>query len=868
VPLNLPEPTRLAAASENFAAFFRELQDVFVEREALLGQLALALLAKEHVLLTGPPGTAKSQVSAAVLGRILDESTGLPSLYARQFTESTVQTDLVGPINFKTLMETGRTEHFTDQGMLGAVHAFLDEVFDGRDMLLRSALNVLQERELKEGTRTVRGLIECAVMTSNRYLAEVLEGARDTLLAFVDRVAFVAFMPRGFADPKNLATVLRRHVGGTGKVTLHRQLSVQDLDALQAQVDSVYVGDAACDAIAQLLESLELELSEAAKADPSFVPTRYVSTRTAVRCGRVLRAIVVLDRLFRVKDRPLEVMPSDFAWLRLHLLLSGPSPEMVEKLLARETDPRERRQLQIVRTEREAFDRCIAKLPQFGLSPRAPRQELATLEVATREALGSGDPRKLSGTLKTLLPLAQGGGPDAERASALVRQVGESLTARALRSALRARATPEPAALAEAVAELEELAQRMTEAGREESPRARELARFLRGRALALLDEAFGFDDATATEVEIVASGSGEVHSLVEKKLGHLERVVAFRHKLLTAGGDVPDLARSERALRGAVLRLEDDCVALLDASFRHAIATALRTTPADKLGEVLTSVASDLAGLEAFAARITALLPGGERSRLKERVVGPRIEKLVPAIFQRLDASDREGVVGQVQFLHGVLAGAGLGQAIDATRFVQWSAAALVRTDRGAPTVQGAPGLARYRALRGVEQRTAICVTLREIALRVSPALSDPSKAPLDAEVETLALLAAVPEPMAVEVVERDLERVTRAIGELEEWWWALTGASEVDDAQTGEAMERLALITQSGFLHVLRDEGAAQRFALEARVVGESFPREAARADALLTRIGALTARVREHLMALAAQAGDAAFDRALAP
>ena len=68
------------------------------------------------------------------------------------------------------------------------MHAFLDEVFDGRDMLLRSALNVLQEREFKQGTRTTRGRIECSLMTSNRYLAEVLESSRQTLLAFVDRI--------------------------------------------------------------------------------------------------------------------------------------------------------------------------------------------------------------------------------------------------------------------------------------------------------------------------------------------------------------------------------------------------------------------------------------------------------------------------------------------------------------------------------------------------------------------------------------------------------------------------------------------------------------------------------------------------------
>ena len=86
-----------------------------------------------------------------MLGRITDATTGEPSLFARQFTENTVLTDLVGPIDFETLMETGRSQHFTDEGVIGSVHAFLDEVFDGRDMLLGSTLNLLGERELKQG---------------------------------------------------------------------------------------------------------------------------------------------------------------------------------------------------------------------------------------------------------------------------------------------------------------------------------------------------------------------------------------------------------------------------------------------------------------------------------------------------------------------------------------------------------------------------------------------------------------------------------------------------------------------------------------------------------------------------------------------
>src|SRR5690606_17143846 len=103
---------------------------------------------------------------------------------------------------------------------------------DGRDMLLRATLNVLQERELKQGTKTTRGAIECALMTTNRYLSEVLEQSRETLLAFVDRIAFIAFVPKSFADPQNLVTVVSGQLGPRARVPMPR-LTIQDLDQLQ-----------------------------------------------------------------------------------------------------------------------------------------------------------------------------------------------------------------------------------------------------------------------------------------------------------------------------------------------------------------------------------------------------------------------------------------------------------------------------------------------------------------------------------------------------------------------------------------------------------------------------------------------------------
>jgi hypothetical protein len=370
------DDSRYVDASAAFRGFFTELRESFVERESLFTQLELALLCREHVLIIGPPGTAKSAIAGAVLGRIVDEKTGKPSLFSKQLAENTVQTDLIGPVDFKVLTETGRTEHLTEEGMLGAVHAFLDEVFDGRDMLLRSILNVLHERELKHGRKVTPGRCECAVMTSNRYLSEVIQRSPETLQAFADRISFICFAPKSFSRRSSRGQMLSRAQTGQ-RPSLHARLTLQQLDLLQEAVVAVEVPPLIAEGMEELADALERELLAQVTRLPDYVPTKYFSQRSMVKALWALKAIVVRDRLYRRPERRLVAEASDLEMLKHFFLLGGPVEGELDALIKIAADPRERAQLEIIRVENKAFAQAFGRLsPSIQTSVERELNEL------------------------------------------------------------------------------------------------------------------------------------------------------------------------------------------------------------------------------------------------------------------------------------------------------------------------------------------------------------------------------------------------------------------------------------------------------------------------------------------------------------
>ncbi|WP_420813372.1 AAA family ATPase [Metallosphaera hakonensis] len=156
--------------------FLENLYSPFVGREEEAKVLTLALLTKEHIVLIGEPGTAKS----ALARRAADLLNAKFFMYL--LTKYTEPAELFGALDVNALKQ-GIYRRITKERLPESELAFLDEIFNANSAILNALLSLLNERVIYDGYNVIKVPLRTLISASNRVPDEPeLEALYDRLL--------------------------------------------------------------------------------------------------------------------------------------------------------------------------------------------------------------------------------------------------------------------------------------------------------------------------------------------------------------------------------------------------------------------------------------------------------------------------------------------------------------------------------------------------------------------------------------------------------------------------------------------------------------------------------------------------------------
>lgn len=220
------------------------LNSRFVQREELIDVCLTALVARQHVLLLGPPGTAKTQLISE-LAACLHGGQHFQWL----LTRFTTPEELFGPVSLSAL-ERDSYRRVTAGKLPEATTALLDEVFKANSAILNTLLSIINERVFYNDGQSVKVPLITLFGASN----EVPVGEEEAALAaFADRF-LIWYQVEYLEEDGAFAEMLRLDGGGARPA-----VGVDEIAVAAATAEQVEVGDDVIDAIVELRRRLRAE---------------------------------------------------------------------------------------------------------------------------------------------------------------------------------------------------------------------------------------------------------------------------------------------------------------------------------------------------------------------------------------------------------------------------------------------------------------------------------------------------------------------------------------------------------------------------------------------------------------------------------
>lgn len=232
--------------SSNFkklAEIRQALNIKFYEREQEIEGILVALLSRQHMLMIGPTGTAKSALSVE-MAKIVNGT----EYFQWLLTRFSAPEEVFGPLSLKDL-EQGVYKRNTATKMPEAHLVFLDEIFKANSSILNSLLTLINERLFYNSGAPTKVPIMSVIGASNEYPEE-----EEELAALFDRF-LLRFEVKHIEEEENFMSMMR----GARQNKLMPSMTLDELLYLQSITDQVEIPDVVYNALIKIRQGLKDE---------------------------------------------------------------------------------------------------------------------------------------------------------------------------------------------------------------------------------------------------------------------------------------------------------------------------------------------------------------------------------------------------------------------------------------------------------------------------------------------------------------------------------------------------------------------------------------------------------------------------------
>ena len=261
--------TQTTVTLDLFKVLEGELNAEHIERRPVIRSLLAALIARQHIILLGPPGTGKSRLVRDLCSRVSG------NYFEWLLTRMSTPEELFGPVSLMALQQDSYRRVTTGK-LPEADIAYLDETLKGSSAILNTLLSALNERIFHNDGQPMQLPLQMVVGASNEMPED-----REELGALWDR-----FLLRHVVD------YIKDPTGFTKMLMLAKpsaQTTITMMDVAQAQHEAEQVD------VSTILPTVVALRSEIAKIGVMVSDRRWHDAMSVVKANAWLNGNTVAD---------------------------------------------------------------------------------------------------------------------------------------------------------------------------------------------------------------------------------------------------------------------------------------------------------------------------------------------------------------------------------------------------------------------------------------------------------------------------------------------------------------------------------------------------------------------------------------------